>query len=74
MTSDMILIYKELPIRREQSRIRLKYLNTTFCEMNSRKWKLNIMILQTDLVICSIDIIGIANRFHYVNNQFSLNF
>jgi hypothetical protein len=41
--------------------------------MNSKKWKLNVMILQTNLAMCSTNFIATMNQVHYIDNQFSLN-
>ena len=42
--------------------------------MNSHKYKLSFMILQTNLATCSTNFIGIIKQLHYTYNQFNLNF
>jgi hypothetical protein len=42
--------------------------------MNLWKYKLNFMILQTNLVIGSTNFIGIMNQVYDIDNQFSLYF
>jgi len=48
--------------------------NYFFGKIISQKCKLNFMILQTNLVVGSINFIGMMNQVHYIDNQFNLNF
>jgi len=45
----------------------------SFGKMNAQKWKLNFMIIQTNLAIDLAISFGIMNQVHYIDNRFNLN-
>ena len=54
--------------------VKVSFMSRSTCSFGKMKRDLNFMILQTNLVIGSTNLIGIINQVHYMDNQFNLNF